>query len=185
MTSSMVTTPAVAPNSSTTTRSFLWVFSESLERVGHRRRLGDELGLLHELLHEPASWSLALAFSRSRRRTRPRMSSMFFPTTGIRPNGRVACSRNTSAMDASGEGRHDGARRHDFVTLTSSSERALAMMLDSLLDRVPSFAPRSARRMISSSEPWTLAGGPTKGLTTRAVKPDDREKSTLLSHPIE
>ena len=42
------------------------------------------------------------------------------------------------------------------------------MMFDSLLVRVPSFAPRSASRMISSPERWSLAGGPTKGLTTSA-----------------
>ena len=42
------------------------------------------------------------------------------------------------------------------------------MMLDSLFESVPSCAPRSARRMISSPEPWSFAGGPTKGRTTSA-----------------
>ena len=53
MMSSIVTTPAVAPNSSTTTSSLLCVFRRELERVGDRGRLRDEMGLLHELLDEP------------------------------------------------------------------------------------------------------------------------------------
>ncbi len=48
-------------------------------------------------------------------------------------------------------------------TRMSSSMSAFVMILDSLLERVPCFAPSSAKRIISSSERWSLGGLPTKG----------------------
>ncbi len=96
----------------------------------------------------------------------------------------MGCSLKTSATDIDRLSAVTTVRGVMIsLTRTLSSERALAMMLDSLFESVPSWAPLSASRMISSSEPCTLAGGPTKGLTTSAQNHVTGERNRL-SQPM-
>src|SRR5690606_27579933 len=79
MTSSMVTTPAVEPNSSTATSSCWWVLRKTWRASATVTVSG--MKWISCMCFSTVSWSrsLALALSRSRRRTRPTMSSRVLP----------------------------------------------------------------------------------------------------------
>jgi len=125
-----------------------------LQGVAHRCGLGDEADFLHEVAHSLEILVIGLGLSRSRRRTRPTTSSRLFWHTGIRAKGMLGNSRKTSPTVEAFRSVVTTVRGVMIsLTRTSSSERALAMMFDSLRESVPSFAPFSASRMISRSEP--------------------------------